>query len=154
MWAGTTVETARIALAGIQKGRSDASSIKGNDLTVCGAKFSLTVAIWAVLRGAPKTILLIPIVPGRWVTAIRLSIQPNIAMVKLFNAAGISIGTHAIDDQAINLVVDSYAEALQESPHLGLRHAVIHSHEPTDHAITVMQELQSKYDAAIPEGQA
>jgi predicted amidohydrolase YtcJ len=74
-------------------------------------------------------------------------------MVKLFNAAGVPVGTHAIGDRAIDLVVDSYAEALKENPKTGLRHSIIHAHEPTAHALDVMQELQKKYDAGYPEVQ-
>jgi predicted amidohydrolase YtcJ len=66
----------------------------------------------------------------------------------------VPVGTHAIGDRAIDLAVDSYADALSQSPHMGLRHSVIHAHEPTEHALLVMQELQKKYDAGIPETQS
>ena len=75
-------------------------------------------------------------------------------MVLKFNAAGISVGTHAIGDRAIDLVVDTYAEALSQHPSVGLRHSVIHAHEPTEHALQIMADLQKRYDAAIPETQA
>jgi predicted amidohydrolase YtcJ len=76
------------------------------------------------------------------------------AQVKLISAAGISIGTHAIGDRAIDYVIDSYAAALKETPIKGLRHSVIHSNTPTDHAIAVMAQLQKDYDAGYPEIQA
>ena len=73
--------------------------------------------------------------------------------VKLFHDAGLPIGTHAIGDRAIDWVVDTYAEVLQANPKQGLRHAVIHANTPTDHAITVMADLQRRYDAGYPETQ-
>lgn len=76
------------------------------------------------------------------------------AQVKMLTAAGISIGTHAIGDRAIDYVVDAYAAALKETPTKGLRHAIVHSNTPTDHAIRVMAELQKQYDAGYPEIQA
>ena len=75
-------------------------------------------------------------------------------MVLQFNAAGVSVGTHAIGDRAIDLAVDTYAEALRQNPAVGLRHSLIHAHEPTEHALEVMADLQKRYDAAIPETQA
>ena len=74
--------------------------------------------------------------------------------VKLFNDAGLHIGTHAIGDRAIDWVVDTYAEVLAANPKHGLRHAIIHANTPTDHAINVMAELERKYDAGYPETQA
>jgi predicted amidohydrolase YtcJ len=76
------------------------------------------------------------------------------AQVKLLTEAGIHIGTHAIGDRAIDYVVDAYAAALKETPVKGLRHAIIHSNTPTDHAIAVMAAMQKQYDAGYPEIQA
>ena len=73
--------------------------------------------------------------------------------VKLFHDAGLPIGTHAIGDRAIDWVVDTYAEVLKANPKQGLRHAIIHANTPTDHAITVMADLQRRYDAGYPETQ-
>lgn len=73
--------------------------------------------------------------------------------VKLFHDAGIPIGTHAIGDRAIDWVVDTYAEVLKTNPKQGMRHAIIHANTPTDHAITVMADLQRHYDAGYPETQ-
>jgi predicted amidohydrolase YtcJ len=82
-------------------------------------------------------------------------LEPNVyrEMVSHFNAAGISIGTHAIGDRAIDWVVDSYAAALAAHPMRNLRHSIIHANVPTDHALDVMARLQTDYDAAIPEAQ-
>jgi predicted amidohydrolase YtcJ len=75
-------------------------------------------------------------------------------MVRLFHQAGVHVGTHAIGDRAIDWVVDTYAEVLKEKPTRGLRHSIIHTNIPTDHAMTVMASLQKQYDAGYPEAQA
>jgi predicted amidohydrolase YtcJ len=74
--------------------------------------------------------------------------------VTLFVDAGVSVGTHAIGDRAIDWVADTYAEALQSNPKRGLRLSIIHASTPTDHAIAVMAELQKRFDSGIPETQA
>ena len=74
-------------------------------------------------------------------------------MVRLIHQAGIPVGTHAIGDRAIDWVVDTYAQVLEEKPTPGLRHAIIHANIPTDHAIATMASLQKKYDAGYPESQ-
>jgi predicted amidohydrolase YtcJ len=73
--------------------------------------------------------------------------------VALFHRAGVHIGTHAIGDRAIDVVVDAYAQALEQSPTKGLRHSLIHGNLPTSHAIDVLAKLQQKYDAGYPETQ-
>lgn len=75
-------------------------------------------------------------------------------MVGIFHAAGLTIGTHAIGDRAIDWVVDSYAAALAARPTGGLRHTIIHANTPSDHAIDVMADLEKRFDAAYPEPQA
>jgi predicted amidohydrolase YtcJ len=75
-------------------------------------------------------------------------------MAGMYHAAGLHIGTHAIGDRAIDLVVDSYADALRTTPRHGLRHAIIHCNIPTDHALEVMAALQQEYDAGYPEPSA
>ncbi len=73
--------------------------------------------------------------------------------IKAFHNAGLHIGVHAVGDRAIDLVVDSYARALEQMPLRGLRHSIIHCNIPTDHALDQMAMLQSTYDAAYPEVQ-
>lgn len=68
--------------------------------------------------------------------------------------AGFHVGTHAIGDRAVDWVVDTYAQLLQEEPTRGLRHAIIHRNTPTDHAIETMARLQREYDAGYPEAQS
>ena len=155
MWAGSTLDSARVTLAAIQKGRSDIASFPGKDLTVCGAKILLDGSAMGHTAWRNEDYAANPHFAGPAGRGYPL-VDPDQyqAMVKLFNAAGVPVGTHAIGDRAIDLVVDSYAAALKESPHFGLRHAIIHEHEPTAHALEVMQQLQTKYDAGIPETQA
>ena len=58
-------------------------------------------------------------------------------MVRLFHQAGVSVGTHAIGDHAIDWVVDTYAEVLKEKP-ATTDYATASSTPifPTDHAIS------------------
>jgi predicted amidohydrolase YtcJ len=74
--------------------------------------------------------------------------------VRLFHQAGIHVGTHAIGDRAIDMVVDTYAAVLKETPKYGLRHSIIHANIPSDHAIQAMAALEKQYDVAYPEAQA
>jgi predicted amidohydrolase YtcJ len=75
-------------------------------------------------------------------------------MIAMYHDAGLHIGTHAIGDRAIDLVLDSYAGAIRRNPTRGLRHAIIHANIPTDHALDVMAALQREYDAGYPEPSA
>ncbi|HXM16525.1 MAG TPA: amidohydrolase family protein, partial [Candidatus Eremiobacteraceae bacterium] len=75
-------------------------------------------------------------------------------LVRMYHQAGIHVGTHAVGDRAIDTVVDTYAEVLKETPTHGLRHSIIHSNIPTDHALDTMATLQKQYDAGYPELQA
>ena len=74
-------------------------------------------------------------------------------MVRLFHQAGISVGTHAIGDRAVDWVVDTYALVEKERPIPGLRHSIIHANFPTPHAVDVMAELEKQYDAGYLEVQ-
>ena len=84
------------------------------------------------------------------------AVDPEIyrRQVRLFNEAGVHVGTHAIGDRAIDWVVDTYAQVLESRPVMGLRHSIIHANIPTDHAIETMLRLQRAYDAGYPEAQA
>ena len=74
-------------------------------------------------------------------------------MVRLFQQNGVSVGTHAVGDRAMDWVVDTYALVEMEQPHPGLRHSIIHANLPTPHALEVMAKLQKQYDAGYPEMQ-
>jgi len=84
------------------------------------------------------------------------AIDPDVYrdVVRLFHQAGVHVGTHAVGDRAIDWVVDTYAQVLKEKPTYGLRHSIIHSNIPTDHAIEEMASLEKQFDAAYPESQA
>jgi predicted amidohydrolase YtcJ len=81
------------------------------------------------------------------------AVDPEIykQQVRLFHQAGISVGTHAIGDRAIDNVVDTYNAVLQEKPTPNLRHTIIHANLPTPHALETIATLQRQYDAAYPE---
>ena len=74
--------------------------------------------------------------------------------VRVLTEAGIDVGTHAIGDRGIDTVVDAYADAIKATGKKGLRDTIIHANVPTDHAISVMADLQKNYDAGYPEPQA
>lgn len=76
------------------------------------------------------------------------------AMIRLFHDAGMHVAVHSIGDRGIDWVVDTYDQAMRENPKKGLRHAIIHSNVPTDHAIDVMARLQRDFDAGYPEPSA
>ena len=76
------------------------------------------------------------------------------ALIRIFHDAGLHVAVHSIGDRGIDWVVDSYAEAEQANPKPGLRHAIIHANIPTDHAISVMADLQKRFDAGYPEPSA
>jgi len=73
--------------------------------------------------------------------------------IRLFHDAGIHIGTHAIGDRAIDFTLDAYDRVLADKPTAGLRHSIIHSNLPTDHALDLMVKLQRQYDTGYPEVQ-
>jgi len=71
--------------------------------------------------------------------------------IRRLHDAGIHVGTHAVGDRGMDVVVDAYADALRAKPTRGLRHSIIHANLPTDHAIDTMAMLQKTYDAGYPE---
>jgi len=64
------------------------------------------------------------------------------------------VSVHSIGDRAIDWVVDTYDQAMRENPKKGLRHGIIHSNIPSEHAIDVMARLQREFDAGFPEPSA
>ena len=75
-------------------------------------------------------------------------------MIRMLHDAGLHVSSHAIGDRTIDLVVDSYVDAMRENPKPGLRHGIIHANVPTDHALNAMAALQRDYDAGYPEPSA
>jgi predicted amidohydrolase YtcJ len=160
LWhAGSTLESARKALAEVNAVPRLPSSLGDDRLLSCGVKIYMdgsggartgwvyddwlqnattpdVTSSGAGNRGYPQT-------------------DPAIyqEMVRLFQQNGVPVGTHAVGDRAMDWVVDTYALVEQEHPHPGLRHSIIHANLPTPHAVDVMAELQKKYDAGYPEMQ-
>jgi predicted amidohydrolase YtcJ len=154
-YAGSTLDSARAALASILAQPRPPQSLGDGRLLSCGAKIFMDGS------GGART---------AWMTHAwnknstdidqgnfgYPSTDPAVyrQMVRLFHAAGVHVGTHAIGDRAIDWVVDTYAQVLAETPTMGLRHSIIHANIPSDHAIETMAALEKRYDAAYPEAQA
>src|SRR6204780_1435268 len=156
LWhGGTTLKSAQAALARIQALPRPPDSLGDGNLVSCGAKLYMDGSgggrtAWVYKEWNKNST---GIDQGNYGYP---SIDPEVyrQMVRLFHQAGVSVGTHAIGDRAIDWVVDTYAQVLKEKPTSGLRHSIIHCNLPTDHAIAVMASLQKEYDAAYPEAQA
>jgi predicted amidohydrolase YtcJ len=154
-YAGSTLDSARAALASILTQPKPPQAFGDGRLMSCGAKIFMDGS------GGARTAWL----TEEWhknSTEIDRgnfgypSTDPEVyrQMVRLFHQAGVHIGTHAIGDRAIDWVVDTYAQILAETPTMGLRHSIIHANIPSDHAIKTMADLERRYDAAYPEVQA
>jgi predicted amidohydrolase YtcJ len=156
LWhAGTTLASAKSALASILAAPRPPESLGDGRLLSCGAKIFMDGSGGA--RTAWQT--------TEWNKNSTGIDQGNVGypstdpevyrqMVRLFHQAGVHVGTHAIGDRAIDWVVDTYAQVLGEKPTPGLRHSIIHANIPSDHAIATMADLQKRYDAGYPEVQA
>lgn len=153
LWhGGTTLASARAALAEIEAQPRLPASLGDGNLLSCGAKLYMDGS-----GGARTGWLYSPwnknstgIDAGN--TGYPLT-DPEVYRqeVRLFEQAGVPVGTHAIGDHAIDWVVDTYAQVLKEKPTQGLRLAIIHANIPTDHAIATMASLQKQYDSGYPE---
>ncbi|MEO7513911.1 MAG: amidohydrolase [Gemmatimonadaceae bacterium] len=75
-------------------------------------------------------------------------------LIRMYHDAGFHISTHSIGDRGIDWTMDSYAAALAANPRKGLRHGIIHSNIPTDHALDVMASMQREFDVGYPEPSA
>ncbi len=75
-------------------------------------------------------------------------------LIRMYHDAGMHVSTHSIGDRGIDWTVDSYLQAERANPKPGLRHGIIHSNIPTDHAIDAIALLQHTYDAGYPEPSA
>jgi len=150
-----TLGEAEANLSRIRAAQRDVASLRHPTLGVCGAKIymdgsSIARTAWAIDDW------------NRTVTEADTgnhgfpALDPQVyrQQVKLFVDAGVSVGTHAIGDRAVDWVVDTYAQALQSNSKRGLRLSIIHASTPTDHAIAVMADLQKRFDSGIPETQA
>jgi predicted amidohydrolase YtcJ len=160
LWhAGSTLESARKALAEVNAVPRLPASLGVDRLLSCGVK------IYMDGSGGART---------GWVYDdwLRNATTPDVTssgtgnrgypqtdpavyreMVRLFHQNRVPVGTHAVGDRAIDWVVDTYALVEQEQPYSGLRHSIIHANLPTGHALDVMASLQKKFDAGYPEMQ-
>jgi predicted amidohydrolase YtcJ len=161
LWhAGSTMESARTALAEINSVPRLPATLGNSRLLSCGVK------IYMDGSGGART---------GWVYDdwLRNATTPDVTssgagnrgypqtdpavyreMVRLFHQNGVPVGTHAVGDRAMDWIVDTYALVEQEHPQPGLRHSIIHANLPTPHAMEVMLKLQKSYDAGYPEMQA
>jgi hypothetical protein len=160
LWhAGSTMESARKALAQITAVPRLPQTLGDDRLLSCGAKIYMDGS-----GGARTGWVYEPWLRNSAPDATSTG-QPNLGypqldpeeyrrMVRLFHQNGVTVGTHAVGDRAMDWVVDTYAQVEKEQPRPGLRHSIIHANLPTDHAIDLMSQLQKNYDAGYPEMQA
>jgi hypothetical protein len=156
LWhAGTTMDSARQALARIATLPKPPQSLGNGKLFSGGSKFYMDGSggartAWVYKEWHKKST---EIDTGNFGYP---SIDPEIyrQAVRMFHQAGVHVGTHAVGDRAIDWVVDVYAQVLKEKPTRGLRHSIIHANIPTDHALETMAALEKEYDAGYPEVQA
>jgi predicted amidohydrolase YtcJ len=153
LWlAGNSPETAKAALAEIQKNPRPPLSLGDGRLVACGAKIFMdgSTAARTAWISQPWHKNFTEIDEGNFGYP---NMDPEVyrQMVRLFHQAGVTVGTHAIGDRAIDWVVDTYALVLKETPTPGLRHTIIHAYLPTPHAVTTMAALEKQYDAGYPE---
>ena len=152
---GNTMDEARATLRWIRAAQDEVAALPHSSLRVCGAKIFMDGS-----GAAPTAWMYQEWNRNRTEVAVGNRGYPQIdpaifrQQVHLFVDADVGIGVHAIGDRAIDWVVDSFAEALARHPRKGLRLSIIHANTPTDHAISVMAELQKRYDSGIPESQA
>jgi predicted amidohydrolase YtcJ len=160
LWhAGSTLESARKALAEINAVPRLPSTLGDDRLLSCGAKIYMDGSGgartgWVYddwLRNATTPDVTSSGTGNRGYPQVDPSVYRE--MVRLFHQNGVPVGTHAVGDRAMDWVVDTYALVEQEQPHSGLRHSIIHANLPTPHALDVMANLQRKYDAGYPEMQ-
>lgn len=153
--AGTTMDSAKAALAALQKYPRPPKSFDNGMLMAGGVKIFMDGSggartAWVYEPWHKKSTEIDKGNTGY------PALDPSVyqQMVKMFHDSGIHIGTHAVGDRAIDWVVDTYDKVLQQKPTKGLRHAIIHDNIPTDHAIEIMAKLQKNFDAGYPETQA
>jgi len=160
LWhAGSTLESARKALAEINTVPRVPSTLGDGRLLSCGAKIYMDGSGgartgWVYddwLRDATTPDVTSSGTGNRGYPQVDPAVYRE--MVRLFHQNGVPVGTHAVGDRAMDWVVDTYALVEQERPHSGLRHSIIHANLPTPHALDVMANLQRKYDAGYPEMQ-
>lgn len=127
-----TLAEAKATLERIHAAQRDVTALSAPTLGVCGAKIymdgsSVARTAWMYQdwnRNATDVD-----VGNRGFPALDPDLYRQ--QVQLFVQAGVSVGSHAIGDRAIDWVADSYAAALQSSAKRGLRLAIIHAQQAT-----------------------
>jgi predicted amidohydrolase YtcJ len=150
-----TLDEAKLTLSRIRQAQADLPALGPTSLGVCGAKIFMDgsgVARTAWMYQDWNRTLTEIDSGNHGVPALDPTIYRQ--QVQLFVDSGVSVGTHAVGDRAIDWVADTYAAALRSNPKPGLRLSIIHANFPTDHAISVMADLQKRFDSGIPETQA
>jgi hypothetical protein len=151
--AGETVASAEHTLEELQKDSATPREYQHGRLAACGAKIFMDGSAMSGTAWSYKPWMKNGVLNAGNTGYPNIDPQVYRQMVRLFHQAGISVGTHAIGEQAIDWVVDTYAEVEKEKPTVGLRHSIIHAYLPTDHAVQQMAALQKQYDAGYPEVQ-
>ncbi len=118
LWrADNTPETAKAALTEIQKNPRPPQSLGDGRLVACGAKIFMdgSTAARTAWVYEPWHKNSTEIDKGNFGYP---NMDPEVyrQMVRLFHQAGVTVGTHAIGDRAIDWVVDTYALVLKETP--------------------------------------
>jgi predicted amidohydrolase YtcJ len=154
LWrAGETVATAEETLAEMQKASPTPREYQQGRLAACGAKIFMDGSAISRTAWSYEPWMKNGVLDAGNTGYPNIDPQVYRQMVRLFHQAGISVGTHAIGDRAIDWVVDTYAVVENEKPTVGLRHSIIHAYLPTDPAVEEMAALQKEYDAGYPEVQ-
>jgi predicted amidohydrolase YtcJ len=160
LWhAGSTVESAKNALAELNSVPRLPTTLGDDHLLSCGVKIYMDGSGGARtgwmyddwLRDGKTPDITSSGVPNRGYPQTDPVVYQE--MVRLFHQNNVPVGTHAVGDRAMDWIVDTYALVEQEQPRPGLRHSIIHANLPTPHAIDGMATLQKKYDAGYPEMQ-
>lgn len=161
LWhTGSTMESARKALAEVNSVPRLPATLGGDHLLSCGVKMYMDGSGGARTGWVYDDWLRNGTTPDTTTSGAGNRGYPQIdpavyqEMVRLFHTNGVPVGTHAVGDRAMDWVVDTYALVEREQPKPGLRHSIIHANLPTPHALDVMASLQKKYDAGYPEMQA
>ena len=125
LWhAGTTLDSARQALAHISSQPKPPQSLGDGTLLSGGAKLYMDGSGGArtawVYKDWNKNSTQVDVGNHGYPA---LDPETYRQIVRMFHQAGVHVGTHAVGDRAIDWVVDTYAQVLSEKPTVGLRHS-------------------------------
>ena len=151
--AGPSMATAETTLKNLQRISPVPRTYKQGRLAACGAKIFMDGSIGPRTAWSYEEWMKDGVAEAGNMGFPNLDPEVYRAMVRMFHQAGITVGTHAIGDRAVDWVVDTYAAVEKEKPMPGLRHSIIHAMLVTPHAIDAMAALQKDYDAGYPEVQ-